>query len=530
MAASAQLLLFELPARPVTPPPRLAESLPMPSPAASVARRRSQAWLALHFANLSLAAAYDAASSDRRATLDGSAWAVIDDDRLKHVVACNEQAWNHGVRPGHRMNAAIALCSSLTLISRDVSAEARLLERIASECLKYTSAVSMQPPNEVLLEVRGSFRLFGGHAALMERVQADLSGLNAGLQSALAPTARSAQWLARASTAPRVCLPRELAEALGSLPIASLQWPMPIELQLTRFGVTTLADLMRLSRKDLARRIGAGPVRELQQAMGRTAWLHHGWSTPPSYHDRVLLDFEIETTALLEKLLERPLARLKRTLIGSSRSIDELLITLKHREGATPVALRLQQATADTAHLATLLHEHLDRLVLRAPVREVMIDAPRLLVARPRNQSLAMDPATRTDVPSASEIKARLLEQLQSRFGVNAIRALTVRAHHVPERAQCAEPPSQAPAAIATPARLPRRPLWLFLEPRPATREYRQGLFRIESSPETIETEAWEGASVRRAYYRARRRDGVACWIFRDLLSPHQWFVHGLFG
>ena len=484
----------------------------------------------MHFADLSLAAAYNAAPLDRRATLDTSAWAVIDDDRLKHVVACNERAWNYGIRPGHRMNAAIALCGSLTLISRDATAETRLLEHIASECLKYTSAVSMQPPNEVLLEVRGSFRLFGGPAALMERIQADLGGHNAGLQFALAPTARSAQWLARVSTTPRVCLPRELADTLGSLPIASLQWPLPVELQLTRYGVTTLGDLMRLSRKDLARRIGAGPVRELQQAMGRTTWLHRGWSTPPGYHHRVLLDFEIETTALLEKMLQRPLARLQRTLIGAARSIDELLITLKHREGCTPVAIRLQQATADTAHLATLLHEHLDRLVLRAPVREVVIDAPRLLVARPRNQSLAMDPATRSDVPSASECKARLLEQLQSRFGANAIRALAVRAHHVPERAQCAETPSQGSSAGLTLPRLPRRPLWLLREPRPATREYRQGAFRIESSPETIETEAWEGASVRRAYYRARRQDGVACWIYRDLMSPQQWFVHGLFG
>jgi protein ImuB len=542
MTAAAQLTLFETTERAVTVAPA---PVPVPAPAfapasigtppvsslvATPAQRRSQAWLALHFAGLSLAAAYHAASSTQRALLDAAAWAVVEDDRLKHVVACNALAWKLGVRPGHRMNAAIALCGSLTLIPRDAMAERRWLEQIANDCLKYTSAISLQPPNEILLEVRGSFRLFGGATALLERIQTDLAALDAGVQLALASTARSAQWLARTATSPRICLPRALNDALSALPVAALQWPLPIELQLTRFGVTTLGDLMRLSRKDLARRIGAGPVRELSQALGRTHWLHRGWSTPPSYHDRVLLDFEIETTTLLEKMLARPLARLKQTLMGSVRAIDALTLTLKHHEGATTLALRLQHATADTAHLANLLHEHLDRLVLRAPVREVLIDAPRLLVAQPRTQSLAIHPGMRSDVPETSERQARLLEQLQSRLGTQAIRALAVHAHHVPERAQCTDSPMCARAATSPPANLPRRPLWLFNEPKSATRDYRDGALRLESSPETLEAEAWDGRSVRRAYYRARTREGVACWIYRDLNVRQQWFVHGLFG
>lgn len=530
MAAYAQLLLFEASTRTVMPAPVSSTPPVSPLPTPAPSRRRSQAWLALHLTDLPLAAAYNATPIEQRVALDTSAWAVIDQDRLKHVVACNERAWNDGVRPGHRMNAAIAFCSSLTLIPRDATAETYLLEQIANACLKYTSAVSVQPPHEVLLEVRGSLRLFGGATGLIERIQADLGGFNAGLQIALAPTARSAQWLARASTTPQICLPRELPNALNSLPIASLLWPLPIELQLTRFGVTTLGDLMRLSHKDLGRRIGAGPVRELKQAMGRTPWLHPGWSPSPSYHDRVLFDFEIETTTLLEKMLEQPLARLKRALIGAARTIDELNLTLKHREGATPLVLRLHQATADTVHLTRLLHEHLGRLVLRAPVREVVIEAPRLLVAELRNHALAMDPATRADLPATGELKAHLLEQLQSRLGTNAVRATALRDDHVPERAQHTQAPAPSSPCIAPPVRMPRRPLWLLQIPRPATREFQNGQIRLESSPETIEVEAWDGAGVRRAYYRARTERGAECWIYRDLDSPQHWFVHGLFG
>ncbi|MFC4311589.1 Y-family DNA polymerase [Steroidobacter flavus] len=530
MSAALQLTLFDPPAHAVASVRAPIEVAQAPTPTPARSPKRSQAWLALHFADLARAAAYQAAVPERRALLDASAWAVIDTDRLKHVVACNERAWRHGVRPGHRMNAAIALCASLELVSREVASETHLLERIATTCLEFTSAVSVQPPNEVLLEVRGSFRLFGGAQALIARLEAALANLDAGLQVALAPTARAAQWLARASNAPRVCLPRELPGILSAVPIASLHWPLAIELQLMRFGVGTVADLMRLSRKDLARRIGAGPVHELAQALGRTPWLQRGWSTPPGYHDRVLLEFEIETTTLLEKMLERPLARLQRTLIGAARAIDELTLTLKHREGATALHLRLQQASSDTAHVASLLHEHLDRLTLRAPVREVAIEAPRLLLAQPHHQVLALDPDTRAELPELAERKARLLERLQSRFGVPAVRALISRAHHVPECAQANAAPCATTPAVAPPAHLPRRPLWLFREPTPATREYREGAFRIVSSPETIEAEPWDGPSVRRAYYRAHASCGLECWIYRDLDLRDEWFVHGLFG
>jgi protein ImuB len=531
---AAQLMLFEAPARKLAltpvPAPAPIERPANPSPTALASPRRSQAWLALHFADLPLAAAYHSAPAELRATLNTSPWAVVEQDRLKHVVNCNELAWKLGVRPGHRMNAAIALCASLTLIAREITAEKQLHERIATHCLKYSSAVSLQPPNEVLLEVRGSFRLFGGPAKLIERIQADLTTFNTSVQLALAPTARGAQWLARASQTPCVCLPRELGNMVGALPIASLAWPLALELQLTRFGITTVGDLMRLSRKDLARRTGAAPVRELQQALGRTNSLHRGWSTPPVYHDRVLLDFEIETTALLERMLERPLTRLKHSLMCANRAIDELNVTLKHRESATRLNLRLQQATADTAHLVALLHEHLERLVLKAPVREVLIDAPRLLIATPRNHSLAMDPASRADVAAPPELKARLLEQLQSRLGPHGIRALAAHADHIPERAQRAVAPMKSTSSVSTRPSLPRRPLWLLPEPKCITREYRAGAFQLESSPETLEAEAWDGASVRRAYYRARTREGLECWIYRDLTLRQEWFMHGWFG
>lgn len=530
MTALAQLALFKTETQQAASSPQILPPPPAPAPLPPRAARRSQAWLALYFPDLSLAAARGAMPIERQLALAKAPWAVIDTDRMKRVVACNSVAWERGVRPGHTMNAAIALTADLELVLRDAIGEAELLRQIATDCFAYTSSVSMQPPNELLLEVRGSFRLFGGVSALMEQVKSALTSLGIEARMALAPTARSALWLARAASTPCVCLPRELMQRMASLPISILHWPPSIELQLLRFGVVSLGDLLRLPRKDLGRRIGWPAVQELEQALGRAPWLQPAWQPPTTYTDRILLDFEVETTGLLEKILARALARLRRTLVRGALAMDEMQLTLKHRETLTPVVVRLHEPTSDVEHVASLLHEHLDRLILSAPIREVILAVPRLLVAQTRSQALAIDPSMRVHSAHDPQAASHLLEQLQSRFGAQTVLALGVRGEHLPERAQHLCVPTQYREAAALPLSLPRRPLWLLSVPKPVDAEHRRGAFTIETSPETIEVEAWDGGAIRRAYYRARTREGARWWVFRDLTSPDHWYLHGLFG
>jgi len=49
------------------------------------------------------------------------------------------------------------------------------------------------------------------------------------------------------------------------------------------------------------------------------------------------------------------------------------------------------------------------------------------------------------------------------------------------------------------------------------------------SAAERIESGWWDGADVARDYHTAERADGLTCWIYRDLRSPGQWYLHGIF-
>ena len=155
----------------------LARSLPLPASPAPVVpptepsprsrHKRKQTWLALHFSDWPLHAALHALTREQRTSFGQQPLAVLDQDRQRRVLAANSAALAQGVRPGHTLNAALALCAQLQLLPREVSAETRLLTELAAWAQRYTPLVSIEAPNELLLEVRGSLRLFGGVTALL---------------------------------------------------------------------------------------------------------------------------------------------------------------------------------------------------------------------------------------------------------------------------------------------------------------------------------------------------------------------------
>ena len=96
---------------------------------------------------------------------------------------------------------------------------AQMLAQIA---LAFTSRVSLEA-DAVLLEVRGSRRLFGGLVPLRDALLARVRERGFDVRWALAPTPRAALALARAGRAVMVSSTR-LVSALENLPLAVLRW------------------------------------------------------------------------------------------------------------------------------------------------------------------------------------------------------------------------------------------------------------------------------------------------------------------
>lgn len=501
-----------------------------PPPAQQPEARRRQAWLAIRLTQLPLTAALRAMSETERAAVIQRPLALVDEDRFRSVLCCNDLAHTHGIRPGHRLNAAIALCSQLHCLPRATALESEVLESLAHHCQRFTPTIVIEPPNELLLEVRSSLKLFGGVQALIRRVEEDLTQQHIVAAIAVSRTLRSAQWFARCTRASRIVTPDQQAKALAQLPMAVLLWPQDVRERLRRFGITRVGELLRLPRGGLARRIGHRLLQELDQAQGRTHDVRASFVPREAYRDRILLDFEIETLTLAESVLSHRLQRLERFLRRRDATIRELAIHLVHRDRpATRIALGLAAATADLGHLRRLLHETLNGLTLPAPIREMHIEVPRCLSATARTRTLTFSPHARGEREDIEAARARLIEQLRARLGANRIRAIRALEDRRPEQTQQMLPAQPQWMIDAAPLpHLPPRPLWLLREPQPLTQQ-QIATHGLRLGPERIQSGWWDAPCTDREYFVMRSRSGALGWVYRDAVRQGRWFLQGLF-
>jgi protein ImuB len=122
----------------------------------------------------------------------------------------------------------------------------------------------------------------------------------------------------------------------------------------------------------------------------------------------------------------------------------------------------------------------------------------------------------------------RLLERLRARLGTEAVRGVTARAEHRPERASG----TADPGARQLQLEFGERPIWLLESPRPlaeiGARPHHEGPLELLAGPERIESGWWDGGDVARDYFIARMQNEALVWIYRER-GGGGWYLHGLF-
>lgn len=514
---------------PAAPVAATATTVPLRPPPALVAAPRAQPaprqlWIALWLSLLALAPD----------TPQDVPVVVIDDERGRPtVVACNARAAGQGVSAGLGLETALALAPDLGVQRRAPALEARRLEEVARLAMGFTPLVCVEAPDGVLLEVRGSRRLFGGLAALLARLRAELARRDCTARLGVAPTPRAAVWLARAGDEQPVETPTQLGGRLNALPLAVTRWPQATQEALVRLGVGRLGDLVRLPRAGVARRYTPALLAELDEAYGRRPAVRRHYRAPERFTAALDLEAEIGDQALLEQLLHRLLGDLERFLEARAAGIGACAVRFTHRRRApTVLTLRRSEPAGGGGDWHRLLHEHLARLQLPAAVTALSLRSG-VLVPLPVASRLLPGLADPADQGAEAEW---LIDRLRARLGESAVTGLCLVEEHRPEGATRCVRPALARRAPEPTGRLPaaRRPLWLLAEPRPLTvrggRPWLEGGLVLESGPERIESGWWDGSEVARDYYVARLAGRVRIWLYRELgAGGTRWFWHGVY-
>ena len=545
---SRSLSLFQLPS-PMAEVPRPRNPLPSPAQTPDQSRAAHELWLVLHLPKFMLDSLGGAIAALRsrspppatqrfpvRLAAGSQSIAVVD---LQHggkvVCACDTAAAAAGIAPGMALNSALALLPGLQVLARDERRERELLQTLAEWALRFTSRVSLEPPDAVLLEVRGSLRLFGGARSLCAQLRAQLRAVGLEPQLALTPTPLGSLWMARAGKTGAIRHSSYLASRLADLPIRCTRWPARSLEMLATMGVRTIGDCLRLPRDGFARRFGPRMLDMLDRVVGRQPDPRDNFVSRERFAAGRDLEPEIADTARLDAVFAPLLGELCAFLRKRRCSVQALELRLVHREASpTRLHLRFVEPLADADRIAKLLRERLARVVLPEPVRALRLRSGPLVESRetPSDLFAAARRRSGAGVP-------QLIERLQARLGADAVYGLCLIPEHRPESAwRVAEPGEKGPCLIFVPAEMRHgpfspRPLWLLAEPQQldgVEQPRFEGVLELEEGPERIESGWWDGHDVARDYHVARNPAGVRFWVFRERRPPGRWFLHGVFG
>ena len=503
------------------------------SESARPAAPAGELWLAIHLPNYILESLCPpaAATSEAAAGDDAGHVVVVDPGRGGKVVcACGVVATAAGVAPGMALNSALALLPDARVLARDSRRERALLETVAVMALDFTPRVNLDPPDGVLLEVRGSLRLFGGVRQLCARVGERLRARGLAPRIALTPTRLASLWFARSDMEVVLRRPEALAGRLAALPLACTRWPERSLRSLATMGVRAVGDCLRLPRDGFTRRFELQMRLDLDRALGHAPDPRAAFVPGERFAARRDLEPELADTARLQRACEPLLDELCAFLQARGASVETLELRFLHRD-APPTRLRLRFAEPVTAaaRIAALLRERLARAEWPEPVRSVRLRSGPLSEARAQPGDLfALDRGRASAVP-------QLVERLRARLGEEAVHGLCLVPEHRPEAAwrRWSDPSDLNKGECPSFFTGILRPLWLLAEPQRLDGEEQpryQGALELEEGPERIESGWWDGRDVRRDYYVARTPAGVRVWIFRERRTPGGWFLHGVFG
>jgi protein ImuB len=394
------------------------------------------------------------------------------------------------------------------------------LQRLCMHAQGFTSFVSIEPPNALLLEIRGSVKLFGSLQKLHADIDACWRRLELTARSATTPSTLAALWLARAGSAVQEEDAALLANQLSEVPIACTAWDDEVLQTLRAMGVVKVGELLRLPRAGLARRFGPALMQALDIALARQPAPRRAFVPKERFRARCDFETEIEHAAYLRCALEPLMERCARFLRERQAGVQRLRLKLRHRDGpATQVSLGLASITSEQRRLLDVAVQKLTRLELRAPVRgmELISGSLRALSAASLDAFAGLTGAPGRDTAP------QLVERLRARLGEEAVYGFCLIPEHRPEAAwRRVSELRAAGASQQLVAESMPRPVWLLAEPMPWSKP------EILQGPERIESGWWDGKGVARDYYVAQRLHGAKLWVFQERQSK-RWYLHGVF-
>ena len=272
--------------------------------------------------------------------------------------------------------------------------------------------------------------LFGGEAALLDRLLQHLARHGVQAQAAVADTSGAAHAMARhgwgdpVSGGLHVVPAGGQADALRALPVGCLRLTPELDGALRRLGFERVEQLVRVPRAQLARRFGALPGLRLDQAHGRVKEPLAPLPPERRLQRRLAFPEPLLTADAFRTAISRLMEPLCRTLEQDGLGARQLDLLFERVDNQV-VAVRVGTASPsrDPVHLARMLEERLELVDPGLGVEAMQLVVPWAELLRWEQADSAAGPQV-----------ARLVDRLVNRLGPERVYRIAAVASAVPER------------------------------------------------------------------------------------------------
>lgn len=479
---------------------------------------------------------------------------IADQGNTTVLVSLSRTAQAAGLRRGQGLRDAQAICPDLLTRHRDPQAEAAFLSALARWAGKFSPWVAEEPPAALLLDLTGCAHLFGGEAALLDRLMQDCEAQGLTVRAGIADTVGAAWGLARhagARPAPgrsgdaidqeapatraraarrrpwerggtatppgdapspagdlRIAPPGATPEFLGPLPVAALRLEPQMVAELSRLGLRRVSDLCAQPRGALARRFGQALIRRIDQALGTEPEPVSPGGPKPHFAVRLTLPEPIGLENDLLAAIDRLLPPLCRRLAAAGRGARRLRLCCQRSDGTAEWAeIGLARPAHAPDRLRPLLAMKLAGIDAGFGIDTIRLEAHVTEPLRPQQHAghaEALADATMRRGGNRSELDD-LLGRLGARIGLDAITQRHLADSHIPEksiRVMGAAEAQDAELAFQSGAES-LRPLLL----------WPPEMVAAPSRPDLPEQFGWRGRTLRTAALAGPERIAPEWWL-----------------
>ncbi len=464
-------------------------------------------WLYLHFPHLQLDTLFSQDPAEH-------ALAILD-SKTNTVLQLNTQAKEAGIALHMGLGTAAALDQSLQVIPYQADIERHKLKDIAEALYLVTCDICFFPPNGLLLRIHNMLNLYAGLDAYWQVLQNQLATLGITYDYATGHSPFAARMLARDAWNQVTNDYSIMKKRVGDCALKQTELHPKTIQKLNRVGIHSVANLLKLPLKDVAKRFDIDLVTYLGRLTGEFQHPMHFFHPPDHFHRYLELMFDIENTQTLQHPLKHLFAALEQFLKVRDLLTQQLMLTFKQRDKED---LLLEIGSAQGEYQAqkwlTLAALKLENLQLTGPVCAITLKTGETQVRSPDKSDLF---SGKKGTLSALQ----LISMLQAKLGEDAIQGLALHNDFRPEVASA----YSAPLIQSDTLRQlqPLRPSFLLQIPQPLREKV-----SIIHGPERLHTGWWDNKETTRDYFVARSTLGQWYWVFKT--PDTQWYLHGIFG